>query len=99
LGGEGIRDIAAKRIATAAGQALADPAGSVEQLQAAGHLNEGEGAAVLRHLIQGGDVSTWGLIQAVTRSAEDNPDYDRASELEALGGAMLFDRTGGQDRQ
>lgn len=99
LGGEGIRDIAARRIAAASGQPLPDPAGAVEELAKAGSITEGEGVDVLRHLIQGGDVSTWGLIQAVTRSAQDVPDYDRATELEALGGVMLFARTGGADLQ
>jgi hypothetical protein len=52
-------------------------------------LNEAEKAGVLRHLITGGDVSQYGLIQAVTRTSQDVEDYDRATELEALGGQLL----------
>lgn len=52
-------------------------------------LSEGEKSGVLRHLIQGGDLSRWGLANAVTRAAEDCTDYDRASDLEALGGRLI----------
>ena len=41
------------------------------------------------HLIRGGDLSAWGLANAVTRTAEDVPDYDRATELEAAGGRVI----------
>jgi hypothetical protein len=52
-------------------------------------LNESEGASVLDHLINGGDLSIFGLANAVTRTAEDSASYDRASELERLGGQMV----------
>lgn len=37
------------------------------------------------HLVQGGDLSKWGLSNAVTRTAEDAADYDRCTELERIG--------------
>lgn len=52
-------------------------------------LSQDEQSGVLRHLIESGDLSRFGLMQAVTRSAEDAKSYDRASELEALGGRVL----------
>lgn len=52
-------------------------------------LSEGEKSGVLRHLIQGGDLSRWGLANAVTRAAADFDEYDRASELEAFGGRVI----------
>jgi hypothetical protein len=52
-------------------------------------LSEGEKSGVLRHLIQGGDLSRWGLANAVTRQAADCEDYDRASDLEAFGGRLI----------
>lgn len=52
-------------------------------------LSEDEGASVLDHLIKGGDLSLFGLANAVTRTAEDVESYDRASELERLGGQMV----------
>jgi hypothetical protein len=52
-------------------------------------VTEGETSSVLRHLIRGGDLSAWGLANAVTRTAEDVADYDRATELEAAGGRVI----------
>jgi hypothetical protein len=52
-------------------------------------LNQAEKENVLLHYMQGGDSSKFGLIQAVTRSAEDAPSYDRAIELERVGGGIL----------
>lgn len=51
--------------------------------------NEGEKKSILRHLIEGGDLSRYGLFNAVTRTAEDIADYDRATEFEAMGGAVI----------
>ncbi len=48
-------------------------------------LNMAERNSVLKHLIEGGDLSRYGLINAVTRTAEDADHYDRATELETLG--------------
>ena len=44
--------------------------------------------AVLRNLIEGAAPSLWGLSNAVTAAAA-LPDYDRATELEAVGGRLL----------
>lgn len=52
-------------------------------------LTEFESGGVLRHLIDGGDLSQWGLVNAVTRTAQDVESYDRATELEAMGGELL----------
>lgn len=52
-------------------------------------LTQDEGKSVLRHLIEGGDLSQWGLANAVTRYAEDAPSYDRATEVEALGAKVI----------
>lgn len=50
---------------------------------------EGEGRSILKHLIEGGDLSRYGLFNAITRTAEDLPDYDRATEFERLGGQVI----------
>jgi hypothetical protein len=52
-------------------------------------FNDDERKGVLAHLIEGGDLSRYGLFNAVTRMAEDVPSYDRASELERLGGDIV----------
>lgn len=45
--------------------------------------------ALLLHFAQGGDFSKYGLINAVTRTAQDVPSYDRAVELERFGGQII----------
>jgi len=52
-------------------------------------MAENEGTQILRHLIEGGDLSRFGLYNAITRTAQDLPDYDRATEFERLGGKLL----------
>ena len=52
-------------------------------------MTEGEGTSVLRHLIQGGDLSRFGLYNAVTRASQDLADYDRATEFERAGAQVI----------
>lgn len=52
-------------------------------------LSVGERQSVLRHLISGGDLSRFGLINAITRTGEDVESYDRATELETIGFKLL----------
>ena len=52
-------------------------------------LHEGEKEGVLRNLIEGGALTVWGLSNAVTLAAQSAPSYDRATELEAIGGRFL----------
>ena len=35
------------------------------------------------------DYTAFGLVNAVTRCSQDIPDYNRATELERLGGTLL----------
>jgi hypothetical protein len=66
-----------------------DPVKTVENLGARYLLNEQERTGVLRHLVEGGDLSGYGLINAVTAFAQDVEDYDRSTEMEALGGKLI----------
>ena len=52
-------------------------------------INEAEGKGILGHLIAGGDLSLYGLANAVTRQAQDVESYDRSTELEATGSKIL----------
>lgn len=52
-------------------------------------LTDAEGAGVLAHLIRGGDLSRWGLSSAITRHSQDVEDYDRATDLERIGGRLI----------
>ena len=66
-----------------------NPVKVVEELANRHALTEGENSSVLTHLIQGGDLSKFGLVNAVTRASQDIEDYDRATEFEQLGGRIL----------
>ena len=52
-------------------------------------LSEREQTSVLKHLIEGGSLTQYGLHAAVTRAAQDVADYDRATELEYAGGRII----------
>ena len=52
-------------------------------------LQLGERQSVLRHLIEGGDLSRYGLANAITRTAEDIDSYDRATEVETIGYRLI----------
>ncbi|MEM9154166.1 MAG: DUF932 domain-containing protein [Cyanobacteria bacterium P01_F01_bin.33] len=65
------------------------PAKAVELTAKAYSLTQGESGGVLSHLIQGGDLSAYGLLNAITRTSQDVEDYDRATELEHIGCDLL----------
>ena len=66
-----------------------DPVKTVEVLANRYTLNDTERAGVLRHLIVQGDLSGYGLVNAVTHYSQDVDDYDQAIEFEALGGKLI----------
>ena len=66
-----------------------DPVRTVEVLGDKYVLNKMERASILRHFIMGNDFSAFGLVNAVTRSSQDIADYNRATELERMGGMLL----------
>jgi hypothetical protein len=71
-----------------------NPAKAVELLGDKLNLTESEEGSVLRYLIEGGDLSRYGMIQAVTKLAHDPDDYDRATELPAAGSCAWTARSG-----
>lgn len=66
-----------------------DPVKTVEVLADRYLLNQSERGSVLRHFLMAGDNSRYGLLNAVTRASQDVTDYQRATELERLGGEIL----------
>jgi hypothetical protein len=68
---------------------VGDPVGTVEVLAQRYTLNDTERSGVLRHLISEGDLSGYGLVNAVTHFSQEVEDYDRATEFEALGGKLI----------
>jgi hypothetical protein len=66
-----------------------DPVAAVEVLQKKANLTDDDRGGIMRHLIEGGDLSRWGMANAVTRYSQDVISYDKATELEALGGTII----------
>jgi len=52
-------------------------------------LLEAEGKSVLKHLIDGGSATRFGLYNAITRMSQDVESYDRATELERIGAQVI----------
>lgn len=68
-----------------------NPVEAVKLLAQKNNLNEFEEGSILRNLIEGADLSRWGVLNAITATAKEEVlSYDRATELEALGGRMLM---------
>lgn len=65
-----------------------DPVRTVEVLANRHGFNDQERVGVLRELIAGGDLTGYGLINAVTHYSQEVADYDRATEFEVLGGRL-----------
>ena len=66
-----------------------DPAKSVEVLARKIGATEAEGKSILRSLIKDGNLSAFGLINAVTYQAHDAEEFDRAVEFEQAAGQLL----------
>jgi hypothetical protein len=61
----------------------------VRQLARRVSLTEDEGDGVLAFLLQGGELTQWGLANAVTAHAGVIEDADRQDELQRLGGKLI----------
>lgn len=62
---------------------------AVEVLSNVIQVTEGERKGILHSLIRGNDLSAWGIVNAVTAQAHTAKDYDRAVELESIGGDLI----------
>ena len=72
-----------------AGIEIPKPVEAVELIADKFVVNQEESDGILAHLTKGGDLSQWGLANAVTTLAHDVEDYQRAVELEAIGGQVI----------
>ena len=52
-------------------------------------ITDEEHPGVLQHLIEGRDLTLYGLANAVTRYSQDVDSYDRATDLESIGYNIL----------
>lgn len=66
-------------------QMVEKPLETIEVLSERFAFNEAEKQAVLKNLIDGGDLSRWGFANAVTAAARVSDDYERETELQRLG--------------
>jgi dTDP-4-dehydrorhamnose reductase len=67
------------------GQKLTGNPGDVVKLASKVYdFNKDEQTGILRHLVEGGDLSKYGLANAITRTSADLKDYDRATEFEEI---------------
>lgn len=62
---------------------------TIEDVTKRYNLTQDEGKDVLSRLLQGNDFTQWGLSSAVTNLAGSVEDYDRATELEKVGGQII----------
>ena len=89
LSGDGFKRVLERMRASKEDKIMGDPVQAVEVLQKQAQLSDTEKGGILRHLCQGGEFTRYGLMNAVTRHSQDVSDYDRATELEALGGKII----------
>jgi hypothetical protein len=66
-----------------------NPVKAVEKIQEVFSLNNDEHDGVLKALIEGGDLSRWGVSNALTNYSQQVSDYDRATDFERLGGRVI----------
>lgn len=67
-----------------------DPTAVIEALGNKFLLNQDEKKSVLYSYLETGDKTRWGLANAVTFLANSEGDYDRAVDLERIGGEVLM---------
>jgi hypothetical protein len=58
---------------------------AVEEISNKYQFSKAEKTGILEYLAAGGDLSQWGLANAVTRAAQDVPSFDRRVDLERRG--------------
>lgn len=66
-----------------------DPVKEIEVLADRFPLNQGERGNILRQLFLGKDLSRYGLVNAVTAASKFCDSYERATDLERMGGELL----------
>jgi hypothetical protein len=89
MDGRVLDKIVASMTAARADAITGDPAKLVEVFAKQRGLTEDERGGLLRHLAGSGEMTRYGLQWAVTRLAGEAESYDRASELERLGGQVI----------
>jgi hypothetical protein len=85
-----VMDVLVDKMLVARGDPITgDPGKVVEAFAKRNQLSQEERGGLLRHLTNSGEMTRYGLQWAVTRLSQDVNDYDRASELERMGGQVI----------
>lgn len=82
-------EIVSNMRAASLGIKLTAPAAATTVLAQTFSLNDGERESVLESLARGGDISRWGMVNAVTDAAKSADTFDRQEEMERIGGSVL----------
>jgi hypothetical protein len=61
----------------------------VEEVANRFNLSERHQDSFLKNLIEGGDVTQWGLANAITAIANTTDSYEMATKLESIGGELM----------
>lgn len=61
----------------------------VQDVTAQFALPQSEADEILRHFIDGGDLSTWGLSNAITARSQEVESYEVATQMEKAGGVVI----------
>ena len=86
---EGFQRVLASLQERADDKLTGDPQKIVEELSNKWALREEERSSILYSLLREGDDTRWGLSNAVTQAANGHASYDRAVELEKIGGDVM----------
>ena len=90
MSGEMFEDLIARMTAARANTFPASQATEViKKVSLTKGLSTTEEESVLGHLIEGGELSQYAVQAAVTRASQDSEDYERATELEVIGGDLI----------
>lgn len=71
------------------GKIVGSPEKAIEVLARKVGATDGERGGILRSLIEGADLSRWGIVNAITHQAHSLESYDRAVEFESMGGKLV----------
>lgn len=71
------------------GKIVGSPERAIEVLARKVGATDGERGGILRSLIEGADLSRWGIVNAITHQAHTTESYDRAVEFETMGGRLV----------
>lgn len=75
--------------AAAGGTEVRSAVEATERLAQTFTLADGEAESVLTRLAAGGDLTRWGVVNAVTAAAKQADSFDRQQEMERIGGEVL----------